>query len=209
MLRSFLMLVPVLLLVAVAFWFIFPSKSRQVIVGNSGSGETSDFSNLKNKVDALEQKVTSLESSNSGLLTKINLLESIKAQPTYAQPGKKSPVLLPINPGGSVNSTTWTNLTSGSITIDPANYPGYKNAYLIINLSVNVGQGTAYARLVNTSNTLAIIPSTVSTSSYFPVTLTSQGFQLPSGSNNYTIQLYTQVPGYPAQAADSFLQITY
>lgn len=207
MLKSLLTLIPILTLTAAAFWFMVPSKPQPIIVGNESS-TGGDLSSLLNKVNLLEEKVDNLESSNSGLVAKINTLESIK-EVGYSQAGKKSPVLLPINPGGSVNSTTWTNLTSGSITVDPANYPGYKNAYLIINLSVNVGQGTAYARLVNTANTLAIIPSTVSTSSYFPVTLTSPGFQLPKGSNNYTVQLYTQVPGYPAQAADSFLQITY
>lgn len=206
--KTFLMLLPIFILIALAFWLIFPSKSQPIIVSDNKSNNQ-DLTELTDKIDLLEDKVSTLESSNSSLLTKINSLESLKSNSSPVQGGKKSPVLLPINPGGSVNSTTWTNLTSGSITVDPADYPGYKNAFLIINLSVNVGQGTAYAQLVNTVNTLAIIPSRVSTSSYFPVTLTSGPFKLPAGSNTYTIQLYTQVPGYPAQAEDSFLQITY
>ena len=206
--RTLLTLLPIFVLIALAFWLIFPSKPQPIIVTNSKTSNE-DLTDLTDKIYLLEDKVNTLESSNSGLLAKINALGSVKNNSISIQNGKKSPVLLPINPGGSVNSTSWANLTSGSITIDPADYPGYKNAYLIINLSVNVGQGTAYAQLVNTVNTLAIIPSQVSTSSYFPVTLTSGPFQLPAGSNTYTIQLYTQVPNYPAQAEDSFLQITY
>ncbi len=204
------MLIPIFAIVALAFWFLLPSKPQPLIISDQKQTqtETIELTGLSEKLNTLESKVDLLESSNSALISKINNLQS-RSKTTLQPAGKKSPVLLPINAGGEVNSTSWTNLTSGSITIDPADYPGYKNAFLIINLSVNVGQGTAYARLVNTANTLAIIPSTVSTGSYLPVTLTSGPFKLPAGSNNYTIQLYTQVPNYPAQAGDSFLQITY
>jgi len=207
MLKTLLLLLPVLILAGLAFWFIFPAKSKPVLISDQTSSKQ-DLSTLTGKINALENKVTELESSNSGLLNKLNSLESAgKGNPV--QSANKSSVLLPINPGGSVNSTSWQNLTSGTVTVDPADYPGYKSAYLKINLSVFQGQGTAYARLVNTANTLAIIPSQVSTGSFSAVALTSAGFKLPAGANTYTIQLYTQVPGYPAQAADSFLQITY
>jgi len=207
MLKTLLLLLPVLILAGLAFWFIFPAKPEPVLISDQTSSKQ-DLSTLTGKINALENKVTELESSNSGLLNKLNSLESAgKGNPV--QSANKSSVLLPINPGGSVNSTSWQNLTSGTVTVDPADYPGYKSAYLKINLSVFQGQGTAYARLVNTANTLAIIPSQVSTGSFSAVALTSAGFKLPAGANTYTIQLYTQVPGYPAQAADSFLQITY
>lgn len=211
MLKSALMLLPIFALIALAFWFIFPGKTQPVIISNQKQvhSDNSNVSGLNQKLSDLEQKVNSLESSNSALTSKLNNLQSQDYSKPTQSTSKKSPVLLPINPGGNVDSTSWTNLTTGSITVDPADYPGYKNAYLIINLSVNVGQGVAYAQLVNSQNTLAIIPSRVSTDSYLPVSLTSGPFQLPAGSNSYTVQLYTQVPGYPAQAGNSFLQITY
>lgn len=214
MFKTALMLLPVFLIAGLAFWLIFPGSNPQFLVNNEkipvtqDSGQNLDL--LSDKLSLLENKVNQLEGSNSALLSKISGLEAGKSGTApQTVTSSKTPVLIPINPGGSVNSTSWTNLTSGSITIDPANYPGYKNAYLIINLSVYQGQGTAYAQLVNTANTLAIIPSQVSTSSFSPVSLTSLGFRLPAGSNTYTIQLYTRVSGYPAQAEDSFLQITY
>ena len=212
MIKTALMLLPIFAIVALAFWFILPSKIQPILISEQKQvqSDTSQLTDINQKLNNLESKVTSLESSNSALLSKINILQSAKVVPSQNQgSGKKSPVLIPINPGGNVDSTSWTNLTSGSITINPADYPGYKNAYLIINLSVNVGQGTAYAQLVNPQNTLAIIPSRVSTGSFSSVTLTSGPFQLPAGLSPYTVQLYTQVPGYPAQAGDSFLQITY
>lgn len=214
MLKTALMLTPIFAIVALAFWFILPGKPLVVVSDQkpvkSEQSSESGLTGLTDKLNSLEDKVTQLESSNSALISKVNSLQKPSARTNdTAQTGKKSSVLIPINPGGTIDSTQWTNLTSGTITVDPADYPGYKNAYLIMNLSVYVGQGTAYARLVNAQNGLAIIPSTVSTGSYLPVSVTSPAFQLPAGSNQYTIQLYTQVPGYPAQAADSFLQITY
>jgi hypothetical protein len=211
MIKTALMLLPVFAIAALAFWFLLPGRIQPLMISEQKQvqSDAPQITDLNQKLNNLENKVTSLESSNSALVTKINSLQLTKNTPTTLSTGKKSPVLIPINPGGNVDSTDWTNLTSGSITINPADYPGYKSAFLIINLSVNVGQGTAYARLVNSQNGLAIIPSTVSTNSYLPVSLTSPAFQLPPGSNSYTIQLYTQVPGYPAQAGNSFLQITY
>ena len=213
MLKTALMLLPVFVIIALAFWFLLPGKNAPVII--SDQKQTTDISQLTGlnaKLDTLKNKVDSLESSNSALLSKISELQTTKNSKrvaTVVNNSKKSPVLIPINPGGNVNSTSWTNLTSGSIIVDPADYPGYKNAYLIINLSVYVGQGIAFAQLVNPVSTLAIIPSQVSTNSYSPVSLTSGPFQLPTGSNTYTVQLKTLTEGYPAQAADSFLQVTY
>lgn len=209
MFKTALMLLPVFAIVALAFWLILPSRQQTIIVNDHEERAEEQITGINDKISQLENKVNTLESSNSALLSKLSQLQTGSTKVQSVPTSKKSPVLIPINPGGTVDSTSWTNLTSGNITIDPADYPGYKNAYLIINLSVYVGQGTAYARLVNAQNGLAIIPSTVSTNSYLPVSLTSSPFQLPTGSNQYTIQLYTQVPGYPAQAADSFLQITY
>jgi hypothetical protein len=211
MFKTALLLTPLFLIVALGFWFILPSKNPVLISDQKQiKTDSPDLSGLNEKIDSLENKVTNLESSNSALISALNSLNSVSVNPqTQNTTMKRSPVLIPINAGGTVNSTEWTNLTSGSITIDPADYPDYKNAYLIINLLVDVGQGTAYAQLVNTQNTLAIIPSRVSTTSYLPVTLTSGPFRLPTGLNIDTVQLYNQIPNYPATAGNSFLQITF
>lgn len=211
MLKSTLMLTPVFAIVALAFWFMLPTKTPLIISDQPPVAQNTQLSDLSEKINNLETKVDTLESSSAALIQRISKLQSQNPGVKNAPPqtGKKSPVLFPINPGGNVDSTSWTNLTTGSITVNPADYQGYKNAYLIMNLSVYVGQGTAYAQLVNSQNGLAIIPSRVSTNSYQPVSLTSGPFQLPTGSNSYTVQMYTQVPGYPAQAGNSYLQITY
>lgn len=204
------MLVIILLaVVGAVFWFLIPSK-KVIVNDQKQTVVATPSSDLDKKLVSLENKLNSLESSNSALQSKVSQLEGSKSK-TALQGGsvKKSPVLIPINPGGSAPSTTWLNLNSGSITIDSKDYAGYRNAYLIINLSVFQGQGKAFARIVNTSNGLSILDSEVSTSSDTPVRLTSKNFKLPEGSETYTIQLKTLVEGYPAQAADSFLQITY
>lgn len=209
MFRSALMLLPIFGLIGLAFWFILPSRTSQPVL-ISDQVPLNNLTNLTKKIDQLEKKVDNLESSNSGLLSKLTILESGKSGNSYSAPAKKSQVLIPINPGGTLDAKDWKNLTSGSIKVDPKDYTGYKNAYLIIDLSVYVGQGRAFARLSNPDNGLSILESEVSTDSYFPITLTSKPFRLPAGSNNYTISVKTLVEGgYPAQAGKSFLQIVY
>ena len=212
MIKISLMLLPVFVIIGLAFWFLMPGKAVPLVINSQKpSTDTSSLTGLNEKLDLLQNKVDSLESSNSALLSKISDLESAKSTPAAksVNNSQKTPVLIPINPGGNVNKTNWTNLTTGSITIDPKDYKGYKAAFLIINLSVYVGQGKAFARITNPDNGLSILDSEVSTDSYLPVRLMSKAFKLPIGSNSYTIQLRTLVEGYPAQAADSFLQITY
>lgn len=209
MFKTAFMLLPVFSLIGLTFWLIIPSRiSRPVLI--SRQEPLNNLTDLTKKITDLEQKVDNLESSNSGLLSKLTTLESGKSGNSYSTSAKKSQVLIPINPGGSLDAKDWKNLTSGSIKVDPKDYPGYKNAYLIIDLSVYVGQGRAFGRLTNPDNGLSILESEVSTDSYFPITLTSKPFRLPEGSNNYTISVKTLVEGgYPAQAGKSFLQITY
>lgn len=215
MVRAVLLLSPIFILVAVAFWIIFPAKNPQSLTSDQNS-KVPDMipkriNDLQSKVDLLENKLDTLEGSNSRLLSKITSLQSTenkKQTPAYFL--SKTPVLIPINPGGTLDTKDWKNLTSGSIKINPADYPGYKQAYLIINLSVYVGQGKAFARLVNPDAGLAILESEVSTNAYAPITLTSKPFRLPTGPNTYTVQVKTLVEGgYPVQAGNSFLQITY
>lgn len=207
------MILPIFILVAAGFWLIFPGKKLPILLSEQKLevSNNSNIDDLQSKINLLENKIDVMESSNSKLLSKISILESQNnsgSTPVSSQ--SKSPVLIPINPGGVLDAKDWTSLTSGSIKINPADYPAYANAYLIINLSVYVGQGKAFARLVNTNNGLSILDSEVSTNSYSPVTLTSKPFKLPNGDNTYTIELKTLVEGgYPAQAGSSFLQITY
>lgn len=212
MIKTALVLMPVFAIVAIGFWLVLPGRNPSILISDQREEvlKNQNIDELQSKVDLLEDKIDVLENSNSELLSKISSLRSQDENGEEPIPSKKSPVLIPINPGGSFDAKDWKNLTSGSIKIDPADYPGYKQAYLIINLSVYVGQGKAFARLVNPDNSLAILESEVSTNAYAPVTLTSKPFKLPAGSNNYTIQIKTLVEGgYPAQAGESFLQITY
>lgn len=213
MLKTAFILTPVFILTAIGFWLIMPGKNLPILISDnrSESAKTQNIDELTDKVNLLEDKINELEGSSAAINSKISSLQSQEQEekPTLSTSGK-SPVLIPINPGGSFDAKDWKNLTSGSIKISPDDYPGYKQAYLIINLSVYVGQGKAFARLINPDNGLAILDSEVSTNSYSPVTLTSKPFKLPEGSNNFTVQIKTLVEGgYPAQAGNSFLQITY
>lgn len=213
MIKTALILAPIFILTAIGFWLIMPGRNIPILISGRKDTvqETQNLVELNNKINLLEDKINLLENSDSDLNSKISSLQSqdLENQSTISR-SKKSPVLIPINPGGSFDAKDWKNLTSGSIKISPDDYPGYKEAYLIINLSVYVGQGKAFARLVNPDNGLAILESEVSTNAYAPATLTSKPFKLPAGSNNYTIQIKTLVEGgYPAQAEESFLQITY
>lgn len=177
--------------------------------------QVSNLDDAAKKINDLENRVKTLENTNADILAKLGKLEQSNpgAVTTLTNTTSSStatpPQYIPLNFTGSVSTSTWTNLTTGTINIDPASYPGYKNMYLIAGIQVYQGQGTAYARLVNTANGAAVLSSQVSTTSQSYTSVTSSAFQLPSGSNPYTLQLMTQTPGYPASVQSAYIMVQY
>lgn len=175
-----------------------------------------ELSKAQTKIKELENKIKSLENNQSDFNQRLAVLEnkqspapvSSTATTTSTSPAK-APVFIPVNPGGSINSSDWANLSSGTVTINPTDYPGYTSMNLIISLNVYQGNGRAYARLVDTSSGNAVVSSETSTTSENATQVASNSFTLPSGQATYTIQLKTLTVGYPSIAGWSFIKVNF
>lgn len=174
-----------------------------------------ELSKAQSKIAELENKIKSLENNQTDFNQRIRVLEN-KQSPapsattaTTASSPAKAPVFIPVNSGGSVNSSDWTSLTSGTVTLNPTDYPGYTSMNLVISLNVYQGNGRAYSRLVDTSSGNAIVSSETSTTSENATQVISNSFTLPQGQSTYTIQLKTLTVGYPSIAGWSFIKVNF
>lgn len=174
---------------------------------------TTTDKNLLKKINDAEAKIKALEGNYAILKSQIGSLAQSPTPAASTQqtaPAKKSPVFIPVNiSGGSVNSSDWTSLTSGTATINPADYPGYTTMNLIITLNVFQGNGRAFARIADSSNGNAITASETSTTSENATQMVSPAFTLPSSQTTYAIQLKTLTVGYPAIAGSSFIKVNF
>lgn len=174
-----------------------------------------DLSNSLNQITDLENRVKNLENETTDINTRVTKLEKSPAPSastttsTTTSSATKTPVFIPINSGGSVNSSDWTSVNSGSISINPSDYPGYTSMNLIITLNVYQGNGKAFARVANSSSGNAIIASETSTTNENATQITSGAFTLASGLNPYTIQLKTLTVNYPSIAGFSFIKVNF
>lgn len=157
-------------------------KPTTVPVINSSGGALSNLS-------AIEARVKNLETTVVNLQAQLNQ-QSQPAQASTTQTAtKKTPVYIPIGAGGQWNDQNWLALTSYEASIDPAEYEGYSNMQLEVNMRLVQAAGIAYARLYNVTDSTDIASSQVSTESDKSVLLTSSTFKLLAGRKTYRLQI--------------------
>jgi len=105
-----------------------------------------------------------------------------------AQPKTKIVSYIPIPGAGSTASTTWTNLAGTEFSFSKGDYGGFKEAYFEANMKLFNGNGVAYLRLYDVSNSRAVDGSEISTSSQTSVAVSSGKISLWEGNNTYRIQ---------------------
>lgn len=195
---------------------------------SDSSAETASAQTLPSpKNNTLEERVKALESSITIVNKKIDVLtETLSktssttsnpvvtpiptsaASPTSSTTGAKS-VYIPIGYGGSSKATSdFQSVTEQEITIDTANYPGYKNAYLEVNLKIDNANGIGEARLFNTTDGTALLGSLISTTSGSYSNKTSGAFNLTNGSKKYNLQLKSST-GYTVSVQLTRIRIDF
>lgn len=202
-----------------------PSLVNQIAstVGTkSDSGSSVDESRIKKLEDAvnglikqpsnpnltnIEARLKTLESAVSTLQSRTGQ-QAQTAQPTPTQAATKQPPLyVPLSWLGTSTATDWTTISGQSMSLDPADYPGYTSMQFEISLKVLSGNGKAYARLLTSEDGTAILSSEVSTSAYDYTWLTSSGFTLP-GKKTYKLQLKS-LTGYEAAVQNARLKVNF
>lgn len=186
---------------------------------------------LENAVVALAKKVNSpagggTADSNAALVSRVSSLEdkvvSLQRQVSQSQSGssaapatqtststvKQSPVYIPLGWVASSSAMDWTTISGQSVIIDTNDYPNMTGAQFEARIVNYQGNGTAYARLINTTNGNALLGSAVSANGTDYTWVTSATFSLSSGKNTYALQLKTNT-GYNAQIADAHIKINF
>lgn len=159
---------------------------------------------LASRVSVLEDKVTALQRQLSQTQTGTT---TVPAQ-TSTSTVKSSPVYIPLGWVASSSNMDWTTISSQSVTINTADYPGMTSAQFEARIVNYQGNGTAYARIINTTTGNAILSSEVSANRTDYTWVTSATFSLTSGKNAYAVQLKTNT-GYNAQIADAHIKIIF
>lgn len=160
---------------------------------------------------ALVARVSSLEDKVTVLQRLVSQLQSGTANSTTTQTTtttKQSPIYIPLGWVATSTSMDWATISSQSITIDTSDYPGMISAQFEARIGNYQGNGTAYARLINTADGTAILASQVSANGTDYTWVSSSTFSLPQGKKTYAVQLKSNT-GYAAQIADAHLKINF
>lgn len=169
------------------------------------NGETStNIATLESKITSLEDKVTTLQRQVGSLTSGISPTPTEAA----ATSTKKSPIYIPLGWVASSSVLDWTTVSTQSVVIDTADYPGMTSAQFEGRIVNYQGNGTCYARMVNTTDGTALLGSQISASGTDYAWVTSSGFSLNTGKKTYAVQLKTNT-GYTAQISDAHLKINF
>lgn len=159
--------------------------------------------------DTLDSRVTNIEKSLLDLQAKIAKLElSTTTQVPAQSTSNKYPLYIPLGAGGEVGDRGFYSVSNYQVTIDTADYSGYKNMQLEVNLRLVQSVGEAKARLFNSTDNSAIASSDVSTTSDKATLVTSGNFTLPSGKKTYVLQVQS-TQGYTVQVQNARIKVNF
>ena len=176
---------------------------------NNQPGGVSNGTTSAAPTGSVDARVQSLENTVANLQVQINQLKGSASTADTTTTGTRSPVYIPLGWNGSGSTQDWSSVTTQTISIDPGDYAGYTSMQFSANLSVYQGNGTAYARLYDSDDGLAIIPSQVSSATGDYAWVSSGTFQLPATSpKTYMLQVKTTT-GYPAQVQNARIKVNF
>jgi hypothetical protein len=225
--------IPVVITASIIFYFLAKDANknqtgRESVVSkitsgfSDAEGESSLLEEIEDKELSKQEFLEILEASMSALNERIDTLASQKGvtvprvanltptpAPVAATYTGPKVVYIPLGgSGGSVNTlNVYGDVTTTETIIDSGSYPGAKGVYLEADISIYQGNGTAFARLFNKTDGIAL-NSEVSTNSENYSLKTSGSFSLSSGKKTYLIQLKTNT-GYAAQLNTARLRVEF
>ncbi len=176
---------------------------KQVVKISSGSGDkstTQTSSDSDAGVSVLEKRVQDLE-------TKIS---SLQQTPSFQSSGTTgTPVYIPLGSGGNSNDRNYVSTGTYQVSVDPADYPGYKNMQLEVSMKfTNEVVGVANVRLYNLTDKAAITGSNASANSNIFNFYTSSVFTLPAGNKTYQMQTQS-TEGYDVTLGSARIKVNF
>lgn len=133
-------------------------------------------------------QLSTVESAVTELKARVSTLEKATPAPAAAVSAQAS-VYIPLGSGGGPwGDKDWYTTAEYEVSLDPANYPGYKGMVLEATLRLAETVGTGSVRLYNVTDSSAISGQLDTTSTSFSLK-TSASFTLPSGAKTYKLQV--------------------
>lgn len=193
----------------------------------SSKSATQTFKQLVDKVTSKANKASPTPSSDSSMEARIKILEStvanleqlIKTQKltttqttattTTSSSTDKTPIyIFPLGGAGSTTATDWTTNSNLEFIIEPADYSGYSSMVLEVELKVHQGNGKAYARLINYTDSAVIFSSEVSTIAENYTWVNSSSFTISGSKKTYRLQLKS-LTGYEAFFQNARIKVNF
>lgn len=160
----------------------------------------------------IDARLNNVESALASMLVTVNQLKAgasaTQNTTTQTTSTKQPPSYIPLGWQGSISTTDWSSATTQTFIFDPADYPGFKNLVFEANLQVYQGNGTAYARLYNSSDSTFVYGTEVSTTSQSYLWVSSSSFNVPTSKKTYVLQLKTNT-GYAAMVENARIKVNF
>ena len=220
-------LIPVLILGGLGYWRFVVSKPN-LITSESQQEETLievpktlPQATVEDRIKTLEDLVTklvaqvnnlksptqsqsnssadySLDSAVTELKARVSALE--KATPAPAAASTQASVYIPLGSGGGPwGDKDWYSTAEYEVSLDPANYPGYKGMVLEATFRLAEAAGTGSVRLYNVTDSSALLGQIDTLSNTFSLK-SSSSFTVPSGTKTYKLQVKS------SQGANLYIQ---
>ncbi len=174
-----------------------------------------EVNGLKSANAAVDAKLKETENTVSDLKYRITVLEGATPAPTAVPTTtsvvttKQSSVYIPVGAGGDTwGDQNWLSLNDYKVTIDLANFPGYKTVTLEGNFRLLQKSGQGNIQLINLTTNQAVTNSQISTTLDSFDTYSSGKFTLASGSNVYAVQVKSDT-GTQIQIRSVRLRVDY
>lgn len=169
--------------------------------------ETDTITSLQEKIKSLEDIINDLKQRIVVLESKQTTSVSSTSQSTQSTSStSKAPAYIPLAASGSSSVGDWANISGTTVTINPADYPGYTSMQFEGNIQI-FQQGKAFARVGATDGT-SVLSSEISTTSTSYTYVISSNFTLPS-KKDYQLQLKSLVTGYAAQIQNARIKVNF
>lgn len=163
--------------------------------------EVNDLKSKSSPTPSLVSGSSDLEAQVTELKVRVSALEKATPAPASAtNTNTSSTVYIPLGSGGGPwANTDWYSTPEYEISLDPANYPGYKNMVLEVTFRIVEAAGTGSVRLYNVTDSQAASGQLDTTASSFSLK-SSSSFTLTTGTKTYKLQVKS------SQNKDLFIQ---
>ena len=139
-------------------------------------------------IDLMDSEITKISTKDVGVTPTPTIKVQTKSVLAPSVEKVRSTSYLPIPGSGSTLSNDWVSLEGTDFYLSTSDYPGLLSVYFEANIKLKNGNGEAYVRLYDVTNSRGVDASTLKTSSQISVFVSGGPISLWSGYNHYKVQ---------------------